>query len=70
LAAYQKSNYPNASYYTLAINTTVHELGHALFLDDLPSGYGDKSIMSYERNRTNSIPRTQDVNEIKSRRGY
>lgn len=70
MSAYQKSHYPNSTYYTLAINTATHELGHALFLNDLPSDYGDKSIMSYDRNRTNSIPRKQDVDEIKSMRGY
>jgi len=70
LADYQKREYPNSTYNTLAINTATHELGHALFLSDLADGSGDKSIMSYERDRTNSIPRKQDVDEIKSMRGY
>lgn len=68
LSAYQKSEYPNSTYNTLAINTAVHELGHALFLNDLDGDYGDTSIMSYDRDRTNSTPRKADVDEIKSMR--
>lgn len=70
LSNLRKNTYPNSTLSALAVNTTVHELGHALFLGDYPSGYGDKSIMSYERNRTNSTPRTQDVQEVKKMRGY
>lgn len=59
-----------ATYWQLAINTSVHEFGHALFLGDYESkeGVGDNSIMSYSRDRTNSVPRTRDVNEIKDLR--
>ena len=69
LKIYQKESHPGKDYRHLAINTTVHELGHALFLDDLGS-VGNISIMSNNRDRFNHVPRTQDVKEIKANRGY
>ncbi|UOQ47641.1 hypothetical protein MUN88_16515 [Gracilibacillus caseinilyticus] len=48
-------------------SSATHEFGHALFLDDLESGWGNNSIMSYERNR-NIIthPQPHDISDVKS----
>lgn len=70
LKNYQQRDFPGTDWRYLAINTTVHELGHALFLADLPNSSGNISIMSNGRDRLNHVPRTQDVNEIKAMRGY
>lgn len=67
LSSYQQRVYPNSTYYTVAINTAVHELGHALFLKDQPDGT-DSSIMSYNRNRTNNTPRAHDISDVKNYR--
>ncbi|MGY3716833.1 hypothetical protein ACWE42_15060 [Sutcliffiella cohnii] len=70
ITALRNRTYPNHTVNHIAINVAVHELGHALFLNDLDSSYKDTSIMSYGRNRTNNTPRTNDVKEIKSMKGY
>ncbi|MFZ3591859.1 hypothetical protein ACOI1C_22270 [Bacillus sp. DJP31] len=69
ISDYQARTYPNSTYYTIAISTAVHELGHALFLNDQPDGT-DTSVMSYYRIRTNTTPRYHDVQDVKSYRGY
>lgn len=56
--------YPN-NYYSAAISTATHEFGHAQYLSDLDSGYGDSSIMSYGRNRTLiTKPQSHDLYDL------
>lgn len=53
---------------TVAKSTGVHELGHALGLDDKSSG---TSIMNTERARTKiTTPQTDDLNGIKAIYGF
>ncbi|MEK3974767.1 hypothetical protein [Psychrobacillus sp. FSL K6-1267] len=70
LKAYQIEKYPGQDWNQLAINTTVHEFGHALFLADLDASHLNVSIMSNGRDRFNHVPRKQDINEVKAMRGY
>jgi hypothetical protein len=57
-------DYPNDEL-TVAIGVAVHEFGHAQFLDDIESGYGDKSIMSYERDRVKiTDPQQHDLDDL------
>lgn len=43
--------------------------GEPPYLDDLEDGWGNRSIMSYERNRTTILsPQSHDINDIKSYR--
>lgn len=51
------------------ISTATHEFGHAQFLADIKSGYGNRSIMSYERDRTTILtPQQHDIDDIESYR--
>lgn len=52
-----------------AISSATHEFGHAQFLNDIESNYGNTSIMSYERDRTTiTTPQPHDINDINSYR--
>lgn len=51
------------------LSVITHEFGHALFLGDyeVGEGWGNKSIMSHERDRTKIYtPQTHDINEVHS----
>ncbi|WP_284141174.1 hypothetical protein [Virgibacillus sp. LDC-1] len=51
------------------VSTATHEFGHAQFLNDLESGWGNASIMSYERNRdTIYKPQSHDITDIQNMR--
>ncbi|MBP1999704.1 hypothetical protein J2Z69_000723 [Paenibacillus shirakamiensis] len=52
-----------------AISTTTHEFGHAQYLNDIETGFGDNAIMSYQRDRTKTTaPQQHDINDIRSYR--
>lgn len=62
-------DFPNNTY-TAELSTATHEFGHAQYLADLESGWGNSSIMSYERDRTQiTTPQQHDIDDIKSYRG-
>jgi len=51
------------------ISTLTHEFGHAQYLNDLESGWGNLSIMSYERNRETILtPQAHDINDLNNYR--
>jgi hypothetical protein len=62
------ADFPGAPWNS-SVSSSTHEFGHAQFLNDIPSGYGNLSIMSYERDRTTiTTPQSHDTSDLYSLR--